>query len=198
MDYIKLFDGNSTEKDYLMRDLFGYGTGNGYIPSDVQSVSNQLTVKFFTNSEIEDKGFKARVRMINGPREKAVNACSVDNPCQVDQGHCFYDGQCLGNLRCGKTNCHKELGYDSDSNCCYDFCSQWLDMTAGTLTSPNYPSPYENMITCSWLITSSSNDSIINIDFDPNKIFSVTAYRKPYSDLPFHSYLCIFYAVKHL
>ena len=182
-----------------MRDLLGgYGTGNVYIPSDVQSVSHQLTVKFFTDGEIEDKGFRTKVRMINGPREKAVNACSVDNPCGVDQGHCFYDGQCLGNLRCGERNCHKELGYDNDSNCCYDFCSQWLDMDAGTMTSPNYPSLYENMITCSWLITSSSNDSIIKIDFDPNKIFSVTACRKLNSDLPFHSsiftYLCNFNA----
>ena len=160
-DYIKLFDGNSTEKAYLMADLLGYG----YIPSDVQSVSHQLTVKFFSDRINTGAGFQAKILIHNGPREKAVNACSVANPCHVNQGHCFFDGQCIGDLRCGEKNCQNDLGYNSETNCCYDYCSQWLNVTAKTLISPNYPNHYENMITCSWMITSTV-DKIIEIEFE--------------------------------
>ena len=161
-DYIKLFDGNSTDKAYLMADLLGYG----YTPSDVQSVSHQLTVRFFTNNADTGAGFKAKILIQDGQTDKAFNACSVVNPCHVNQGHCFYDGQCVGYLRCGENNCPTESGYDSDTNCCYDYCSQWLNISAGTLTSPNYPKPYENMMTCSWMITSSTADNILRIEFD--------------------------------
>ena len=165
-DYIKLFDGNSTDKAYLLKDLLGWG----YIPSNVESVSHHLTVRFFTDHAAWGAGFKAKIIIKDGLRDKAVNACSVVNPCQVNEGHCFYDGQCIGDLRCGEKNCPTELGYDPDSNCCYDYCSQWLNLTAKTLTSPNYPNNYENMITCSWTITSSSTDDIIKLDFDVFKV----------------------------
>ena len=161
-----MFDGNSTDKAYLMTDLLG----KGYTPSDVQSVSRQLTVRFFTDVTRTGAGFKAKILIQDGPRDKAVNACSVANPCHVNQGHCFYDGQCIGDLRCGKNNCPPELGYDSDTNCCYDYCSQWLNLSDGTLTSPNYPNYYENMMTCSWMITSSIADNILRIEFDDFRV----------------------------
>ena len=164
VDYIKLFDGNSSDKAYLMADLLG----DGYIPSDIQSVSHQLTIRFFTDSELTGAGFKAKTLIQDGPREEAVNACSVANPCHVNQGHCFYDGQCVDDLRCGKENCP----YDSNINCCYDYCSQWLSISAGTLTSPNYPNRYENMITCSWVINFIA-DSIIRIDFEDFKVLAI-------------------------
>ena len=144
-DYIKLFDGNNTDNAYLMADLLG----NGYTPQDGQSVSHQLTIRFYTDFVGTGAGFKAKILIQDGLREKAVNACSVANPCHGNQGHCFYDGQCIGDLRCGQNNCPAEIGYESDTNCCYDYCSQWLNMTAGTLTSPSYPNRYENMIACS-------------------------------------------------
>ena len=164
-DYIKLFDGNSTDKAYLMADLLG----DGYTPSDVQSVSHQLTMRFFTDFVSTGAGFKAKILIQDGPRDKAVNACSVANPCYVNQGHCFYDGQCIGDLRCGEKNCPLVLGYESDTNCCYDYCGQWLNISAGTLTSPNYPNHYENMITCSLIIDSTVN-SIIEIEFVEFKV----------------------------
>ena len=164
-DYIKLFDGNSTDKAYLMADLLG----KGYTPSDVQSVSHQLTVRFLSDYTDTGAGFKAKILIQDGPRDKAVNACSVTNPCHVNQGHCFYDGQCIDDLRCGEKNCQPEFGYDSDFNCCYDYCSQWLNMSTGTLTSPNYPYSYENMMTCSWMVTSTAG-SIIKIDFEYFKV----------------------------
>ena len=153
-----------------MADLLG----RGYTPSDVQSVSHQLTVRFFTDSGHTGAGFKANIIYQDGPRNKAVNACSVANPCLVNQGHCFYDGQCVDDLRCGEKNCPTELGYDSNANCCYDYCSQWLNISAGILTSPNYPNHYENMISCSWMITSSADDNLLRIDF---KDFSVKLYK---------------------
>ena len=151
-----------------MVDLLGYG----YIPSDVQSVSHQLTVRFFTNTESQGFGFKAKIIIQDGPRDEAVNSCSVANPCPVNQGHCFYDGQCIGDLRCGEKNCPTGSGFDSDANCCYDYCSQWLNMTAGTLTSPNHPNRYENMIICSWKITSTVG-SIIVIEFEDFKVRAI-------------------------
>ena len=158
-----------------MEDLLG----KEYTHSDVQSVSHQLTVRFFTNRDGTRAGFKAKIIMQNGQRDKVENACSVANPCHVNKGHCFYDGQCIGDLRCGKKNCPIELGYDSETNCCYDYCSQWLNMTAKTLTSPNYPKYYENMITCSWMITSSTADNIIRIDFEDFSVMAIkTDFKK--------------------
>ena len=168
-DYIKLFDGNNTDKAYLITDLLG----RGYTPLDVQSVSHQLSMRFYTNFIATGAGFKAKIIIQDGPREKATNACSVANPCNVNQGHCFYDGQCIGDLRCGQNNCPTEFGYDFDSNCCYDYCSQWLNMTAGTLTSPNYPNHYENTIRCSWMIASNFS-SILKIEFE---VFEVNCYK---------------------
>ena len=187
-DYIKLFDGNNTDNAYLMADLLG----NGYTPLDAQSVSHQLTLRFFTSAANTAAGFKAKILIQDGPTEKAVNACSVANPCQVNQGHCFYDGQCIGDPRCGQNNCPTQLGYDSDSNCCYDYCSQWLNMTAGTLTSPSYPNHYENMIKCSWVIASSAS-SIIKIKFE---IFKVNFYQTDSSRQVTYLHSIIF-AVKH-
>ena len=152
-----------------MADLLGKRN----TPLDFQSVSHQLTVRFFTDRANTAAGFKAKILIQDGPRDKAVNACSVADPCHVNQGHCFYDGQCIGDIRCGKNNCPPELGYDSDTNCCYDYCSQWLNMTAGTLTSPRYPNRYENMITCSWMIASSAS-SILKIEFE---FFKVNFYQ---------------------
>ena len=149
-----------------MADLLGKRN----TPLDFQSVSHQLTVRFFTDRANTGAGFKAKILIQDGPRDKAVNACSVADPCHVNQGHCFYDGQCIGDLRCGEKNCPTESGYGSDNNCCYDHCSQWLNISAGTLTSPNYPNHYENMISCSWIITSSADDNLLRIDF---KDFSV-------------------------
>ena len=169
IDYVKLFDGNNTDESYLMADLLG----EGYTPLDVQSVSHQLSMRFYTNFIATGAGFKAKIIIQDGPREKATNACSVANPCNVNQGHCFYDGQCIGDLRCGQNNCPTEFGYDFDSNCCYDYCSQWLNMTAGTLTSPNYPNHYENTIRCSWMIASNFS-SILKIEFE---VFEVNCYK---------------------
>lgn len=149
-----------------MADLLG----RGYTPSDVQSVSYQLTVRFFTDRMNTGAGFKAKIIIQDGPRDKAVNACSVAHPCHVNQGHCFYDGQCIGDLRCGEYNCPTESGYVSNTNCCYDYCSQWLNVSAGTLTSTNYPNFYANMMTCSWMITSSIADNILRIDFEDFRV----------------------------
>ena len=159
--YLKLFDGNSTDKAYLMTDLLG----KELVTTHFQSVSHQLTVRFFTNQGNTGAGFKAKILIQDGPRDKAVNACPVAEPCNVNQGHCFYDGQCNSNLRCGNNNCPTESGHGSNTNCCYDYCGQWLNISAGTLTSPNYPNHYENMITCSWIIDSTVN-SIIEIEFE--------------------------------
>ena len=152
-----------------MADLLGKRN----TPLDFQSVSHQLTVRFFTDRANTAAGFKAKILIQDGPRDKAVNACSVADPCHVNQGHCFYDGQCIGNLRCGKNNCPTESEQGSNTNCCYDYCGQWLNISAGTLTSPNYPNPYENMMTCSWEMTSSMADNILRIEFEHFRVRAI-------------------------
>ena len=44
--------------------------------------------------------------------------CSSLNPCEEAEGDCDNDYDCLGNLKCGKNNCHPP--FDEDADCCYD------------------------------------------------------------------------------
>ena len=83
----------------------------------------------------------------------SANACSITNPCNDNEGHCQSDDECKSYLKCGHNNCPSEQGYLSKSRCCYDYCSQWLDMENGVLTSPWYPSQYPWNLKCRTLIT---------------------------------------------
>ena len=56
--------------------------------------------------------------------------CTLENPCDVNQGDCDSNDVCEDNFVCGLNNCPESLGYDSAVDCCYklpvgdeDFCS---------------------------------------------------------------------------
>ena len=53
----------------------------------------------------------------NGTHERTDSCCSSTNLCTANQGNCEGDGDCIGNLRCGKNNCGSN--FPKGTNCCY-------------------------------------------------------------------------------
>ena len=52
------------------------------------------------------------------------SCCTTTDPCNVGEGDCDFDNQCLGDLKCGENNnfddnCIGE-GFDATDDCCYD------------------------------------------------------------------------------
>ena len=154
-DYLRVFDGNSSEELNLLTELSGYYYPHDDVfPSNVSSLSNELLITF-TSDEVR-RGWGFKVKIYKEPFKNAylsADACSLTNQCNVDQGHCQSDDECKGYLKCGHNNCPAELGHHSKSRCCYDYCSQWLDMENGILTSPRYPNKYPASLRCHTLIT---------------------------------------------
>ena len=154
-DYVRVFDGNSSEELNLLTELSGrYAPGLHVFPSTVSSLSNELLITFTSDEYGRKNGFKAKIYI--EPFQNAnlsADACSLTNQCNVDQGHCQSDDECKGYLKCGHNNCPAELGHHTKTRCCYDYCSQWLDMENGTLTSPWYPQYYPEDFRCHTLIT---------------------------------------------
>ena len=103
--------------------------------------------------------FNAIIFFEEGVTDNISNVCTVINPCDINEGHCHYDGQCHGSLRCGKNNCPQNS--DHGTNCCYDYCGKFLDMENGILDfylpDGNY---YKTMDECSWLIQVADNNTI--------------------------------------
>ena len=121
-------------------------------PSNVSSSSNQMFIEFKSDEWWGSKGFKAKIHVELKYENLSVDACTVKEPCQINQGHCQSDDECKGYLKCGYDNCPSEQGYFPKSRCCYDYCSQWLDIENGVLTSPWYPDQYPWGFRCNTLI----------------------------------------------
>ena len=154
-DYVRVFDGNSSEELNLLTELSDwYVLGWNVFPSNVSSLSNEFLIIFNSDETGTDEGFNAKIYI--EPFQNAnlsADACSLTNQCNVDQGHCQSDDECKGYLKCGHNNCPAELGHHTKTRCCYDYCSQWLDMENGILTSPWYPNKYPAKLRCHTLIT---------------------------------------------
>ena len=154
-DYVRVFDGNSSEELNLLTELSGwYQPSWNVMPSNVSSLSNKLLITFTSDEHYRGRGFKLKIYIV--PFKNAnlsADACSLTNQCNVDQGHCQSDDECKGYLKCGHNNCPAELGQLTKTRCCYDYCSQWLDMENGILTSPWYPKEYPTDFRCQTLIT---------------------------------------------
>ena len=163
-DYVRIFDGDSYGKLHLMAQLTGSS-----LPSNMSSVRSQMMIVFDSDSyfnyydELNGKGFKANIIFEEANTDNKTNACTVLNPCHINEGHCHYDGQCYGSLRCGHNNCPQNS--DHGTNCCYDYCGQFLDMNTGIL---DYYRPhgkdYQDMQSCSWLIQV-EKDQLISLEF---------------------------------
>ena len=83
--------------------------------------------------------------------KKDIGFCSCF-PCGIDEGPCFFDYECQGNLFCGYKNCLASFG-DNDANCC-----------GNQFKSPNYPNNYFPKDEKTWLITAPIG-SIITLQF---------------------------------
>ena len=163
-DYVRIFDGDSYDKSHLMAQLTGSS-----LPSDISTVRSQMLIVFDSHYRYEfddkpnERGFKANIIFEEANTDNKTNACTVLNPCHINEGHCHYDGQCYGTLRCGHNNCPQNSYYGK--NCCYDYCGQFLDMNTGIL---DYYRPhatrYQDMQSCSWLIKV-EKDHLISLEF---------------------------------
>ena len=122
------------------------------------SLGPKMLVVFDSDHEGVNGGFMA-IFNFEEANPNATYPCSVDDPCNVDEGHCYYDGQCAGTLKCGQNNCPQ----DSSINCCYDYCGQFLDMENGILDFYSYYF-YEDMQECSWHIQVAKNQ-IVSMEF---------------------------------
>ena len=145
------------------------------IPENFTTVGKRMFVYWNSGPNITSFNVHAEIKAVNSTSfEDSTlgddNYCSGSNLCQNNEGDCDFNNQCDYGLLCGNNNCPTESGHGSNTNCCYDYCGQWLNISAGTLTSPNYPNYYENMMTCSWMITSSIADNILRIDFDDFRV----------------------------
>ena len=162
-DYVRIFDGDNYGKLHLMAQLTGSS-----LPSDTSSIRSQMMIVF--DSAINPKsigsngrGFKASIIFEEANTDNKTNACTILNPCHINEGHCHYDGQCYGSLRCGHNNCPQNS--DHGTNCCYDYCGQFLDMENGMLDFFNpLGTFYEDMQECSWLIQV-EKDHLISLEF---------------------------------
>ena len=44
--------------------------------------------------------------------------CTIDEPCEINEGDCDTDDECKTNLFCGSNNCPDSLGFLSSIDCC--------------------------------------------------------------------------------
>ena len=161
LNFVRIFDGDSYGILHLMAQLSGSS-----LPLDMSTVRSQkmlIVFDTYSSNEYVGRGFKANIIFEETNTDNITNACTVVNPCNINEGHCHYDGQCYGSLRCGHNNCPQNS--DHGTNCCYDYCGQFLDMNTGIL---NYHMPhgkfYQDMQSCSWLIQVEKNH-IISLEF---------------------------------
>ena len=170
-DYVRIFDGSSYSRVHMIRQLTGSITPP---PFNLSSVDSKMLI-LFDAEERElyfNEGFIANIFFEELNTENGTNACTVLDPCKINEGHCHYDGQCVGSLRCGQDNCPQNSDHEG-SNCCYDYCGQFLDIESGVL---DYYRPkgtsYEDMQECSWLIQA-EEDNLISLGFIGDIIVSI-------------------------
>ena len=92
--------------------------------------------------------------------------CSVQKPCNHNEGDCDFDSNCHGFYSiCVDNGCPTQLGFPIGTDCCHDPCYGLVDMESGVLVSPNYLNSYQNNLQCTSLITVQQG-KIITIEFN--------------------------------
>lgn len=156
-DALRIYDGNSSESTLLAEV-----TGGPHSNIILSSTGSQMFITFNSDESGSSRGFHATFHEETIPSNDLVTkTCTQKNPCLEGEGQCYTNNQCYGTLKCGMNNCEAELGYSSHHDCCYDYCGQWLDMKSGTITSPEYPNPYNNHEECIWNIFAKENQTIL-------------------------------------
>ena len=158
-DYVSFFDGERYDRKHFMRQMSG---SNYNFPLYVSSLGPHMLIIFDSDSKRSKKGFSANIIFEQAVTDTSTNICTVDHPCNVGEGHCHYDSQCAGSLKCGwNYDCPQNSFYNYNSRCCYDFCGQFLDMDNRIL---DYTIVYPYNIECSWPIQVETS-YIVSVEF---------------------------------
>ena len=152
---MKVIDSNVSKEANILAEVSGvYLTGSYVLPSNISSSSNQLLITFTSDELYVSSGFMAKIHIESSLKANlSADACSMTSPCKDKEGHCQSDDECQGYLKCGHFNCPAGLGYHPKTRCCYDYCSNWLNMEEGYLASPWYPKNHPTDFKCRTLIT---------------------------------------------
>lgn len=155
-DFVRVFDGDRYSRKRLLTQV------TEIRPSfNVSSLGSQMLVVFDSDYQQSNQGFKANILFKERNPQNETNHCTADYPCDVSEGPCHNDEQCSGHLQCIQNACPQGSGNEYESKCCFDYCGQFLDMNSGLL---DYYKPhgkhYPDLQKCSWLIKSSSNETI--------------------------------------
>ena len=63
-------------------------------------------------------GFGSEVDCCYQPTLGDEDFCTIDEPCEVDEGDCDSNDECKNHLFCGSNNCPDSLGVLSSVDCC--------------------------------------------------------------------------------
>ncbi|XP_055850904.1 dorsal-ventral patterning protein tolloid [Episyrphus balteatus] len=140
-DYVEIRDGNRSDSELI-------GVFCGYkLPPNIKTNSNQMYVKFVSDSTVQKAGFSALFM-------QEVDECKFsDHGCQHE---CI---NTLGSYECG---CFAGYELQSDGKSCEDACGGIINATSeyGTLTSPQYPELYPLEKECVWEIVAPPNHNV--------------------------------------
>ena len=73
-----------------------------------------------SNNCQDSLGFHSEFDCCYAPNIGDEYFCTTEIPCREDEGHCDSHDECQGNLICGYDNCPTSLGFDPETDCCYD------------------------------------------------------------------------------
>ncbi|XP_006820405.1 low-density lipoprotein receptor-related protein 12-like [Saccoglossus kowalevskii] len=156
------------------------------LPNPIISTRDHVWLKFHTNTKIQRSGFlltyvassnstpcrngefqcSNQLCILNEWRCNGKSECgdgSDEDPqlckpassCAIHSFACSTTDTCLPEFRqCDGIN---DCPDGSDEQYCPEYCKHSLDGEVGYFTSPNYPHPYANNMSCSWTILSTVN-----------------------------------------
>lgn len=139
-DYVEIRDGNRSDSKLI-------GVFCDKQPTNVKSNSNQMYVKFVSDSTVQKAGFSALLM-------QEVDECEFsDHGCEHE---CI---NTIGSYECG---CFAGYELQSDGKSCEDACGGIINATYefGTLTSPQYPDLYPLGKECVWEIVAPPNHNV--------------------------------------
>ena len=138
----------------------------------ITSSANEMHVTFSSDNKVATGFFAEIHQTLAQERDPLATFCTESNPCKANEGHCYHVRQCQKGLQCGRKNCPAALGYDNDTNCCYELCNDWLDLENGDLTSFGYTNNYgyPRNTECSWTINAAHQNQIVRLQFEDFKV----------------------------
>ena len=162
-DYMKVYDGDTESHSLLAYFSGANATSNAKsatsnIPN-ITSTQEKMRISFFSDNDTSSDGpfhLKIHSELDLGPQNGDDDYCTPETPCGQDEGNCQTNDQCLEGYRCGYKNCPSNLGFASDTNCCFDraaYCNSFYayDENGNKVVRTPTPNPNEYLNTyCFW------------------------------------------------